>query len=247
MSQILKIHSVETAGTLDGPGIRYVLFFHGCLFRCKFCHNPDTWATDNFTEKSVDEILMDVLKYEAFFNFSKGGFTASGGEPTLQLDGLLALFKKLKENAIHTALDTCGYVNLGLKTKELLDFTDLVMLDIKHLDPQKHLSLTGKDNTKVFEFLKYLDLIKKRTWLRIVLLEGVSLGTGYAESLADFASQYSCIEKIELLPYHDMAKNKWESLKMNYPLKEMRLPSRASVKKFREVFERRGFDVLCKD
>lgn len=247
MGEILKIHSVETSRTLDGLGIRYVLFFHDCPFRCKFCSKPDIFAPNSFTEKTVDEVLLDVLKYEAFLKFSNGGFTASGGEPTLQMTGLLELFKRLKENGIHTALETCGYVNLTLTAKEVLDFTDMVVLGIKHLDPQKHLALTGKDNEKVFEFLKYLNLIKKRTWLRVVLLEGVSLGTGYAEALADFASQFDCIEKIELVPYSDVVPSKFTTSKKNYPIKDMKLPSRASIKKFREVFERKGFEVVCKD
>ncbi|MBO6102193.1 MAG: radical SAM protein [Opitutales bacterium] len=247
MAELLKIHSAETSGASGGSGKRYVLFFHGCPFKCRFCRTPDICNSENFSLRSVDEIVADVLKYESFLNFSSGGFTASGGEPTLQAEGLLELFKRLKGNAVSTALDTCGYVDLSLKIKELLDFTDLVLLGIKHLDPQKHLALTGRDNRKVFEFLEYLNLIKKPTRLKIVLLEGVSLGGGYAEALADFASKYRCIERVELLPYRGGAAQGAGRRKTSLRLQDLRLPSRASIKKFREALEAKGLEVVCGD
>lgn len=238
-----RIHSVETAGALDGPGMRYVLFMSGCPFRCKFCHNPDTWASGCAHEKSAGEVLEDVLKYEPFFKYTGGGVTASGGEPTLQAEFLLELFKMLKGRGIHTALDTCGHCALSRDVRELLDFADLVMLDIKHLDPVLHGELTGRDNSLVMAFLGLLERMGKRTWIRAVLVPGLTDSAEYAARLAEFVSGFRCVEKTEILPYHDMGRAKWEAMGMRYPMGGAKPVSRAAAEAFRAEFERLGLNT----
>ncbi len=238
------IHSIETAGALDGPGLRYVFFLYGCPFRCKFCHNPDTWISNKKNLKSVEELYTDILKYENFFKFSGGGVTASGGEPLLHPVFLAELFEKLKEKNIHTALDTCGYSEITDEVKRLVNATDLVLLDIKHLDPLWHQELTGKPNALVLAFLKYLQSKKKKVWLRTVIIEGWTDSISYAESLVKLVKKYSVIEKIELLPYHDMGKKKWDALGMKYHFESLNPPSAKRLKEFVKIFKDAKIDVL---
>lgn len=238
------VHSVETAGALDGPGIRYVLFLYGCPFRCKFCHNPDTWTASKKSLKSVDEVYEDILKYEPFFKFSNGGVTVSGGEPTMHLEFLIELFGKLKKRGIHTALDTCGYCEITPELEKLLSLTDLVLLDIKHLDPLWHMELTGKPNALVLKFLKYLQKIKKTVWIRTVMIEGWTDSLDYAKSLAKFLKRYSVVKKIELLPYHDMGRKKWEALGLKYQFENLKTPSSQRIKEFKKIFDDAGINVI---
>lgn len=240
--QTAKIHSVETLGALDGPGIRYVLFLHGCPFRCKFCHNPDTWKSGGFKTVSSSEIFEDVAKYADFFKFSKGGFTASGGEPLMQKKFLIELFGRLKSIGVETAVDTCGYTYIDEDTEELASLTDLFMLDIKHLDPDTHLGLTGKPNDKVFNFLNFISAKGKRIWIRIVLLEGLSATPEYIKKISAFLKNYK-IEKIELLPYHNMGEKKWEELGLKYELKDAKTPDRGKVAALAKILEDDGYAV----
>lgn len=230
-------------GTLDGPGIRYVLFLQGCPFRCLFCHNPDTWAINGATEKTVDELVTDVLKYKEFYENSGGGVTVSGGEPLLQIPFLADFFKKLKAYNISTAMDTCGYVDINDKLKELLSYTDIVLLDIKHLDSKKHIELTRQDNTKTLTFLDYIDGLGKRIWIRQVLTPGYTMDNDYIEKLIEFLKQYN-IEKVELLPYHDMARGKYEKLGLHYPLENTQIPEKQDVECIRQKFVDNGFNVV---
>lgn len=233
-------HSVQTMGTLDGPGIRYVLFLQGCCFRCLFCHNPDTWS-GLANVMSVDEVVEDVLKYQKFYDSSGGGVTVSGGEPLLQIPFLIEFFKRLKDNNIHTAIDTCGYIDISDDFRELMNYTDLFMLDIKHLDNDVHKKLTGKDNIKVLKFLKFLDENDKRIWIRKVLVPDISMDEKYIMTLIEFLKDYH-IEKVELLPYHDMGREKYEKLGIDYPLTNP-LPTKSEIQKIKSLFLTHGFTV----
>ena len=234
-------HSIQTMGALDGPGLRYVLFLQGCPFRCLFCHNPDTWS-GSANSMSVDEVFSDILKYKSFYENSNGGVTISGGEPLLQIPFLLELFKKLKTNNIHTAIDTCGYVDITEDLKKLLNYTDLFLLDIKHLDKQKHKDLTGCPNDKVLNFLKFLNDNNKSIWIRQVLVPDISMDNDYIDSLINFLKNFK-IEKVELLPYHEMGKEKYKKLGLEYKL-HSRIPTKEEVKKIKEKFVQNGFDTI---
>ena len=238
------IHSVLTGGTLDGPGVRYVIFMQMCPFRCLYCHNPDTWFKNSLGAKTVDSVYNDILKYKDFFNFSGGGVTLSGGEPLLQVGFVLSLFKKLKEIKIHTCLDTCGYVDLSDDIKNAITLCDLVMLDIKHLDSQMHLKLTGKDNKKVLDFLDYLYLINKKTRIRQVLVPSFTTDEKYIDKLIESLDKYrAIIEKVELLPYHKMGIEKWQKLGLEYKL-DVDEPKKELVQGIRNKFVKYGFEVI---
>ena len=238
-----KVHSIQTMGTLDGPGIRYVLFLQGCPFRCLFCHNPDTWEGVNGEKRDLKELVEDVLKYKDFFKTTDGGVTVSGGEPLLQIPFLTEFFKKLKEHDIHTAIDTCGHVEINSKLDDLMKYTDLVMLDIKHLDRDKHVKLTGQPNDKVLKFLDYINSINKTIWIRQVLTPSYTMDDEYISMLIEFLKRYN-IAHVELLPYHDMAKGKYEKLGISYPLKDIPVPSKEDVAAIRSKFIEHGFDVV---
>ncbi len=237
------IHSIETGSAIDGPGIRSVIFLQGCPFRCLFCHNPDTWTCQESAKRPVEDIVKEALKYQDFYKLSGGGVTLSGGEPLMQPVFVAALFKELRANGVHTALDTCGYVNLTPEVKEAVKYTDLVLLDIKHLNPETHQELTGKPNDKVLTFLNYLRDCKKDVWIRIVLVPGYSTDPIYAQSVADFLKGYPNVKKVELLPYHELGKSKWENLGYPYKL-TVSPPDKATVQAVTQVFADNGFTVL---
>lgn len=238
-----NVHSIQTMGTLDGPGIRYVLFLQGCPFRCLFCHNPDTWNVGADNKKNVDELVEDVLKYKEFYDNSAGGVTVSGGEPLLQIPFLIEFFKKLKTHNISTAIDTCGHVVINKDLEELLKYTDLILLDIKHLDKQKHIELTGQDNLKTLKFLDYINNLQKRIWIRQVLTPDYTMDNDYIEKLIEFLKQYN-IEKVELLPYHDMARDKYKKLGLIYPLENTQIPKKQDVERIKQNFVDNGFNVV---
>lgn len=238
-----KIHSVETMGAVDGPGLRYVLFLKGCPLRCAFCHNPDTWAVTDSLERTAEDVATDVLKYKEFFAASHGGFTVSGGEPLLQSAFLAELFKILKANNIHTAVDTCGCVDITRQVAEVVELTDLFLLDIKHLDPETHQDLTGRTNEKVLEFLDYLTAKNKPIHIRIVLVNGYSAAPEYLERLAEFLKGFPTIKRIDLLPYHTLGVQKWESLKIPYRLTDVAIPTPQQCEAAREIFGKRGFET----
>ena len=221
MAQIYgNIHSIESCGTVDGPGIRFVVFFQGCPMRCAYCHNPDTWDFKVNKKMTVEEILK---KYDGVKEFLKnGGLTATGGEPTAQIDFLIELFKCAKDKNIHTALDTSGI--LFDKTKpqkydELMRYTDLVMLDIKHIDCEQHHKLTGQNNTNILDFAKYLSFKNIPVWIRHVVVPNITYNKTYLTRLGEFLATLDNIKALDVLPYHDLAIPKYENLGKEYPLK----------------------------
>ncbi len=223
MTEIIgNIHSLESCGTVDGPGIRFVVFFQGCPMRCLYCHNPDTWETNINQKMSVEEILNKYDKVKEFLK--NGGLTATGGEPMLQIDFLIELFKKAKEKNIHTTLDTSGITfnkNNTQKIDELLNYTDLVMLDIKHIDPVEHNKLTGHTNANILDFARYLSDKKIPTWIRHVVVPQITYNKTYLQKLGQFLSTLNNIKALDVLPYHDLAIAKYENLKKVYPLKNI--------------------------
>lgn len=229
------IHSFETFGTVDGPGIRFVVFMQGCHLRCKYCHNRDTWNTKAGQHISVDELVNKIEKYTNYFKASGGGVTISGGEPLLQMDFLISLFKRLKALNIHTAIDTSGMLNLTDKLKELISLTDLFLLDIKHIDNNKCKELVGFSNEKELSFAKYLNDIHKPIWLRQVLIPGITDNEEDLLKLKDFINSLSNIQKIELLKYHSMGKFKWEKLGFKYEFENIRDATDEDVERAKNI------------
>ncbi len=216
-----NIHSIESCGTVDGPGIRFVVFTQGCPMRCLYCHNPDSWVVSENKKMSVDEILE---KYDGVKEFvQSGGITVTGGEPLLQIDFVTELFKSAKDKNIHTALDTSGVLfnkENTAKIDELLKFTDLVLLDIKHIDDEEHKKLTGHSNRNILDFARYLSEIQKPVWIRHVVVPGITYNEKYLKELGRFLKTLKNVQALDVLPYHDMAIPKYENLGINYPLKD---------------------------
>lgn len=231
-----KIHSIETFGTVDGPGVRFVTFFQGCNLECKYCHNRDTWDINSGTYISTDELLNTVLKYKEYI-MPDGGFTASGGEPLLQPYFLISLFKKLKEKNIHTAIDTSGMVEITDTIKELLSLTDLVLLDIKHINSEKSKDLIGFSNEKELKFARYLSDNNIPIWIRQVIVPGVTDSKEDLLELKKFINSLKTVKKIELLPYHNLGEYKWEKLGLEYKLKGIRQATSEDIKRAKEILE----------
>lgn len=227
------IHSLESFGSVDGPGVRYVIFLSGCAMRCQFCHNPDTWNMQTGTPYTADELLKQAKKYRAYWG-SKGGITVSGGEPLLQIDFLTELFRKAKAEGIHTTLDTSGNPFTREepffgKFQELMKYTDLVMLDIKHIDDEQHQVLTGCTNRNILDLAEYLSEIQKPAWIRHVLVPGRSDDDEYLVKLDSFIQTLNNVEKVEVLPYHTLGTFKWKELGMEYPLEGVEPPTKERV------------------
>ena len=237
-----KIHSIETFGTVDGPGIRYILFFQGCPLRCKYCHNRDTWDIKSGKEYTVDEIITDALKYTSFMKFSGGGITASGGESTLQPEFLSELFKKAKENDIHTCLDTSGFVDIET-IDPVLDNTYLVLLDLKHMVEEKSIDLTGVGMNKALKLARHLESRNIPVWIRHVLVPGITDDIDNLEKLGQFVATLKNVERFELLPYHSMGIHKWESLGIDYELKDVPDATKEDVQKASEIISKFGVKV----
>ncbi|MCC0782105.1 pyruvate formate lyase-activating protein [Clostridioides sp. ES-S-0108-01] len=237
-----NIHSIETFGTVDGPGIRYILFFQGCPLRCKYCHNRDTWDIKSGKEYTVDEIITDALKYTSFMKFSGGGITASGGESTLQPEFLSELFKKAKENDIHTCLDTSGFVDIET-IDPILDNTDLVLLDLKHMVEEKSIDLTGVGMDKALKLARHLEARNIPVWIRHVLVPGITDDVDNLEKLGQFVATLKNVERFELLPYHSMGIHKWENLGLDYELKNVPDATKEDVKRASEIISKFGVKV----
>ena len=214
-----NIHSVESCGTVDGPGIRFVVFTQGCPMRCQYCHNPDTWDFKENNKMSVEEI---VKQYEGVKEFCAGGLTVTGGEPMAQMEFVIELFKQLKIKGVHTALDTSGVLfnkDNTAKVDELMKYTSLVLLDIKHIDDEEHKKLTKHSNKNILDFARYLSDIKKPIWVRHVVVPEITYKEEYLTRLGEFLATLHNIAALDVLPYHDMAVPKYENLGIEYPLK----------------------------
>ena len=214
------IHSIETCGTVDGPGIRFVIFMQGCPLRCQYCHNPDTWQTDTNKLMTIDEIMQ---KYDGVKEFvQSGGITVTGGGPLLQIDFVTKLFKVAKSRGIHTALDTSGITFNPENTENinnLLKYTNLVLLDIKHIDDAEHKKLTGASNKNILAFAQFLSEKQIPVWIRHVVVKDITLNEKYLIELGRFLKTMKNIKALDILPYHNMAIPKYEALGINYPLK----------------------------
>ena len=230
----LRVHSFESFGTVDGPGIRFVVFLQGCHLKCKYCQNRDTWDTCSGNNFSIEEILNTILKYQAYIKPS-GGVTISGGEPLLQTKALILLFEILKKYNIHTAIDTSGMVKITSNIKKLIDLTDLFLLDIKHIDSEKSKALVGFSNELELEFAKYLNHINKPVWIRQVLIPGITDNEEDLEKLKEFISTLNNVEKVELLPYHDLGRFKWQELGLEYPLYNIKTATNEDIERARKI------------
>lgn len=234
-----RIHSTENLGTVDGPGVRFIVFMQGCKMRCQFCHNPDTWKIGGGREVTADEILEEALRYKSYWG-EDGGITISGGEPLLQLDFIIDLFKKAKKHGVHTTVDTCGKPftfdePFFSKFNEMLKYTDLFLFDIKHIDQQGHKELTMHTNDNILEMAKYLSDIGQPVWIRHVLVPQRTDYDEYLIRLDDFIKELKNVDKVEVLPYHTMGLFKWKDLGIDYPLKGIDPPTQERVKNAQEL------------
>lgn len=223
------IHSTESFGAADGPGVRFIVFMQGCHMRCRYCHNPDTWKMDGGDEVTADEILKRALRFKPYWG-KDGGITISGGEPLLQIDFVIELFKKAKELGINTCIDTAGNPftkeePFFSKFEELMKYTDLLLLDLKEINPTRHKDLTGFDNSNIIEMAKYLSEINKPVWIRHVLVPEHSDFDEDLDALGDFIDTLSNVDRVEILPYHTLGKFKWENLGIPYTLENISPPS----------------------
>ncbi|MBQ2642500.1 MAG: pyruvate formate lyase-activating protein [Eubacterium sp.] len=234
-----KIHSIESMGTVDGPGIRLVVFFQGCPMRCAYCHNPDTWAMKGGKEMTVDEILTEYEKKEPFY--VNGGITATGGEPMVQLEFLTELFTAAHNQGIHTCLDTSGTMfqpdneDYLKKVDKLLDVTDLVMLDIKTINPEKHLELTQRPNDNILKFAQYIDQKGVEIQIRHVVVPHVTMNREELYELGKFIGTLKMVKSLDALPYHDMGVVKYEQLGIDYPLKDIEPATKEQAKEARKI------------
>ena len=223
------IHSTESFGAADGPGVRFIVFMQGCHMRCRYCHNPDTWKMDGGDEVTADEILKRALRFKPYWG-KDGGITISGGEPLLQIDFVIELFKKAKELGINTCIDTAGNPftkeePFFSKFEELMKYTDILLLDLKEINPARHKDLTGFDNSNIIEMAKYLSEINKPVWIRHVLVPEHSDFDEDLDALGDFIDTLSNVDRVEILPYHTLGKFKWENLGIPYSLESISPPS----------------------
>ncbi len=231
-----RIHSIETMGTVDGPGLRFVLFMQGCNLQCKYCHNRDTWDSSKGEIRLVEDIIEQIKKYKNYI-MPNGGVTVTGGEPLLQAKFLIELFERLKEEGIHTCIDTSGMVKINDDIKKLLELTDLVLLDIKHIDSKKCKELVGFSNENELEFAKYLSENNIKMWIRQVLVPGYTDDKKDLIKLKEFINSLKTVEKVEILPYHSMGKFKWEKLDKKYQLEEVSDASQADVDRAKDILE----------
>ena len=216
------IHSTESFGTVDGPGVRFVIFLQGCPMRCQYCHNPDTWEMNRGERRSPESLLREYDRNRQFY--ARGGITVTGGEALMQIDFLLELFGLAKKEGIHTCLDTSGITyrpgqsSYNDKLDRLMEVTDLVMLDIKHIDPQGHRALTGHDNSGILAFARYLEQKQIPVWIRHVVVPGITDDPGQLTRLGQFIGSLSNVKALDVLPYHTMGVSKYRELEIPYPL-----------------------------
>lgn len=236
------IHSTESFGSVDGPGVRYVIFTAGCAMRCQFCHNPDTWHMKTGTPQEADDLIKKALRYRSYWG-SEGGITVSGGEPLLQIDFLVELFRLAKKNGIHTTLDTSGNPFTREepffgKFQELMQYTDLILLDIKHIDEKEHIRLTGHTNKNILDLADYLSEINKPVWIRHVLVPERSDKDEYLIRLRAFLDTLKNIARVEVLPYHTLGEYKWKELGYEYPLTGIEPPTKERIENAEKILQK---------
>lgn len=237
-----RIHSVESCGTVDGPGLRFVIFMQGCPLRCLYCHNPDTWHGSEGQQREVGELVTEVLKYRSYMRFSGGGVTISGGEPLTQPDFVLALIQQLKAEGLHVAVDTSGVI-FTEKTCEVLKAADLVLLDIKTLDADLHRELTGLPLDLPVKTANWLAEMGIPVWLRHVLVPGLTLETQRMAAVATFAASLPNVERVELLPFHQLGAFKWQELGLKYQLAETPEPTKIQLAEAEAIFQAAGVNI----
>lgn len=240
----LRIHSIETFGTHDGPGVRLVIFVQGCQFRCVYCQNPDTLDVKGGTLVEINELVQRAVRQRGYFG-KEGGVTVSGGEPLLQRSKLLALFQRLQQEGINTCLDSNGRLN-NAEVHALLAYTDLLLLDVKHSNEEWHRKLTGLSNKSTLELAAYRESTGKRMWLRYVLVPGWTDQEEYLEEWAQRFSAYKTVDRVELIPFHQFGQHKWEAMNMPYPLQGLESPSAAIKQKALAIFQRHFKNVVLK-
>lgn len=231
-----KVHSVESFGTVDGPGIRFVLFLQGCHLQCKYCHNRDTWDINRGSYQSLDEIFDKIMKYKNYI-YPRGGVTITGGEPLLQAKFIYELFRRLKKEGIHTCIDTSGMVALTEDVKKVLSVTDLVLLDIKHIDDEKCKTLVGKSNKLELTFANYLSEHSIPIWIRQVLIPGYTDEEEDLFKLKNFIASLKTVEKVEILPYHNVGEFKWKKLGFSYDFKDVRQATNKDVQRAKKILK----------
>ena len=229
-----RIHSFESLGAVDGPGIRFVIFMQGCHLKCKYCQNRDTWDINSGEQYTVKQVVEKIMRYKNYIVASNGGVTLSGGEPLLQQDFVISLFQELKKQNISTCLDTSGMFTITDKIKQIVDLTDIFLLDIKSINDETCKWLTGSSNKLELEFAKYINEKNKRIWIRQVLVPGITDKKEDLLKLKEFLKTIN-VEKFEFLPYHDLGKYKWERLGLPYELEDVRLASNKDVEKAKKI------------
>lgn len=240
------IHQLESFGSVDGPGVRFIIFFAGCPLRCKYCHNPDTWDMMKGKQYTADELLDEAITCREYWG-TKGGITVSGGEPLAQIDFLLELFTKAKERGINTCIDTAGgpFTREGEwfeKFKQLMNVTDVLLMDIKHINEEEHIKLTGHTGKNIIEMFCYLDEINKPVWIRHVLVPGITDNDEYLIQTRDFIRTLGNVQRVEVLPYHGLGAMKYKDLGIDYVLKDTNSPTAERVQNAREILECAEYD-----
>lgn len=229
-----RIHSFESLGAVDGPGIRFVVFMQGCHLKCKYCQNRDTWNINDGTQYTVKQVVEKIMRYKNYIVASNGGVTLSGGEPLLQQDFVISLFQELKRHNISTCLDTSGMFTITDKIKQIIDLTDIFLLDIKAINDETCKWLTGSSNSLELEFAKYINEKNKRIWIRQVLVPGITDKKEDLLKLKDFLKTIN-VEKFEFLPYHDLGKYKWEKLGVPYELEDAKVANQKDIERAKKI------------
>lgn len=230
-----RIHSIETMGLVDGPGIRFVIFMQGCRIRCSYCHNPDTWTMNGGDEYTPEELVTKIKRYRSYFESSGGGVTFSGGEPLLQPNFLIETLKLCKEAGIHTTIDTAG-VGIG-RYEEILKYVDLVLFDIKHINEKEYKDLVGVEINESMKFLEVAQKMNVKMWVRHVVVPGITDSKEHLKKVKTYIDTLKNIEKIELLPYHVLGSNKYDVLGINYKLKDVKPMNKEILKEIeKEIF-----------
>ncbi|HHV11054.1 MAG TPA: pyruvate formate lyase-activating protein [Clostridiales bacterium] len=237
-----RIHSLESFGSVDGPGIRFVVFLQGCPLRCQFCHNPDTWEVHKGTEYEPQQLVDEIIKYKSYMEFSGGGVTFTGGEPLMQAEFILEVCRLLKPYGITVAIDTSGFI-WNDYVREVLEYTDIVLLDIKNYDPRVYKKATGVSLSPTLRLLDYLRENGIRTWIRYVLVPGLTDNLESIRGLSAHLDQYPNVEKIELLGFHKMGEFKWKELGLDYQLSDTPEPSKELLAEVKAIFGTNGKTV----